>query len=111
MEAMMAGVPVVSTTLAGVPEMIQPGQNGLLVEPRSPDSLATAIEYLLDQPSLAERYAGAARRMAQEVFSIENTTRSLKHLLVKQAGVRPPAGARRVDPAIPVPWYTRLLGM
>lgn len=110
MEAMMAGVPVVSTTIAGVPEMIHPGQNGLLVEPRSPDSLATAIEYLLDQPSQAERYAGAARRTAREVFSIENTTRSLKHLLVKHAGVRPPPGARMADPAIPVAWYTRILG-
>jgi glycosyltransferase involved in cell wall biosynthesis len=110
MEAMMAGVPAVSTTIAGVPEMIRPGQNGLLVEPRSPDSLATAIEYLLDQPSQAERYAGSARRTAQEVFSTENTTRSLKHLLVKHAGVRPPAGARRADPAIRLPWYTRLLG-
>jgi glycosyltransferase involved in cell wall biosynthesis len=110
MEAMMAGVPAVSTTIAGVPEMIRPGQNGLLVEPRSPDSLATAIEYLLDQPSQAERYAGSARRTAQEVFSTENTTRSLKHLLVKHAGVRPPAGARRADPTIRLPWYTRLLG-
>ncbi len=109
MEAMMAGVPVVSTSIAGVPEMIRPGHNGLLVEPRSPDSLATAIEYLLDQPLQAERYAGSARRTAQEVFSIQNTTRSLKHLLVKRAGIRPPPAARIVDPDLPLSWYTRVL--
>ncbi len=106
----MAGVPVVSTSIAGVPEMIRPGQNGLLVEPRSPDSLATAIEYLLDQPSQAERYAGSARQTAHEVFGIQNTTRTLKHLLVKRAGVRPPPGARIADPDLPMSWCARLLG-
>jgi glycosyltransferase involved in cell wall biosynthesis len=60
-EAMMAGVPVVSTVHMAIPELIRDGENGLLVPPRDVEALAGAIRRLADDPG--ERAAmGAAHR-------------------------------------------------
>lgn len=101
MEAMASGVPVVSTRLAGVPEMIADGHDGLLTEPRDPRSFSNAIERLLRDPAFAARCAENGRKAAAEKFAIEQTTRQLKHLLVQHAGVTPPESALRDDPALP----------
>lgn len=47
MEAMASGIPVVSTRISGLPELIAHGHEGLLVEPKSPEALASAITQLL----------------------------------------------------------------
>jgi glycosyltransferase involved in cell wall biosynthesis len=66
MEAMAAGLPVVATTVGAIPEMIEDGKTGLLLEPRQPDQLAGAIARLLEDPGfrrrIGERAAEAARR-------------------------------------------------
>ncbi|MFZ1908345.1 MAG: glycosyltransferase family 4 protein, partial [Burkholderiales bacterium] len=48
MEAMAAGLPVVATNVGAIPEMIEDGETGLLLDPRRPDRLAAAIARLLD---------------------------------------------------------------
>jgi glycosyltransferase involved in cell wall biosynthesis len=60
-EAMICGVPVVATSVNAVPDLVVPGETGLLVPPRRPRLLAAAIGHLLDSPSTAARMAGAAR--------------------------------------------------
>ena len=60
-EAMICGVPVVATAVNAVPDLVVPGETGLLVPPRRPAQLAAAIRYLLDSPELAARMAAAAR--------------------------------------------------
>ncbi|MDQ3622910.1 MAG: glycosyltransferase family 4 protein, partial [Verrucomicrobiota bacterium] len=101
MEAMLSGVPVVSTRLAGVPEMVEEGVEGLLVAPHDPPALAQAIETFLQDPHLAERCGHYGRATATAKFAIENTTRELKHLLVRLARVPVPPDARRADPSLP----------
>ncbi len=93
MEAMMAGVPVVSTRLAGVPEMIEDRLSGLLVEPGSPELLAQALETFLLDTGLAGSCARTAMAVAREKFSVQNTTERLKELLISRAGVRVGSGA------------------
>lgn len=110
MEAMMCGVPVISTRVAGVPEMIHHGENGLLVAPRTPSALAVAIEQLLRDTILADKFGMRGHGTAVTHFSIESTTRALKHLLVKIAGVTPPAQARELDPSLPRGLLSRLFG-
>ena len=61
-EAMVCGVPVVATAVNAVPDVVVPGETGLLVPPGRPDRFAAAIEYLLDHPATAERFALTARR-------------------------------------------------
>ena len=55
LEAMAAGVPVIGTNVGGIPEIIQNGSNGLLVPVESPDSLAEAINRLLEDASLRKQ--------------------------------------------------------
>jgi glycosyltransferase involved in cell wall biosynthesis len=50
MEAMAAGKPVVATNVGGLPFLVRNGENGFLVPPREPATLAKAIETLLDSP-------------------------------------------------------------
>jgi glycosyltransferase involved in cell wall biosynthesis len=60
-EAMVSGVPVVATDVGAVSDAVVHGETGLLVPPRRPERLATAIGRLLDEPALATRMATAAR--------------------------------------------------
>ena len=55
--AMAAGVPVIATRVGGLPDVIDHGVNGLLVEPEDPDELAAAIVRFFQEPGLAETLA------------------------------------------------------
>jgi colanic acid/amylovoran biosynthesis glycosyltransferase len=106
-EAMLAGLPVVSTRVAGIPEMITDGESGFLVSPKDPAALAAAIEKVLADPVLAHRLGVRGRESAVEKFAIEKTVGALKHLLVRRCGVRPPVSARQLDPLLGRPWWAR----
>jgi glycosyltransferase involved in cell wall biosynthesis len=64
-EAMAAGLPTVGTPVGGIPDVIQDGRNGLMVEPESSGSVAAAIGRLLDDPALARRLAEAGKASAR----------------------------------------------
>ena len=107
-----ASAPPISTRVAGVPEMVTDGEDGLLTPPNDPASLAAAMEKLLRDPALADRLAGRARQSAAAKFSIESTTRELQHLLIRHAGIVPPEAARRLDSTLPPPtFFTRVSGI
>lgn len=80
MEAMAAGLPVVSTALAGVPEMVEEGVTGLLVPEHEPARLAEAMARLLGQPELARSLGQAGRQRAANLFSIEQSAQELRAL-------------------------------
>jgi glycosyltransferase involved in cell wall biosynthesis len=62
LEAMTVGLPVVGTAVNSVPDVLLPGETGLLVPPQRPKALARAIGYLLDHPDDARRMGEAGRR-------------------------------------------------
>ena len=62
MEAMSLGLPCVSTTIAGIPELIRTGIDGLLVPPANPSALADALEALATDPRLRRTLGAAARQ-------------------------------------------------
>ncbi len=66
MEAMAMRVPVVATRIAGMPEIIEDGRSGLLVEPSQAQPLARALERLLSDAELSASLASHARRTLQE---------------------------------------------
>ncbi len=70
-EAMLWRLPVVASSVGGVPEAIRHRESGLLFSPEDVDTLATLIEYLLEDREYAERLAGCARDRALEAFRIE----------------------------------------
>ena len=61
MEAMAAGVPVVTTWIAGIPELAENGVTAMTVPPARADALADALRRLIEDPALAARLAVAAR--------------------------------------------------
>jgi glycosyltransferase involved in cell wall biosynthesis len=70
LEAMAAGLPVVASSVGGVPELVLDGQTGMLVPPGDPDALAAAIERLLEDPGLSGRLGEAGRVRAAEHFDL-----------------------------------------
>jgi glycosyltransferase involved in cell wall biosynthesis len=73
-EAMAAGLPVVACRAAAVPEIVEDRQTGLLVNPRSPRELATALETLLTNRELSEEFGQVASRRV-EAFGLESVAR------------------------------------
>ena len=80
MEAMAAGLPVVSTDLAGVPEMVREEVTGLLVPEHQPAVLADAISRLLNDRPLSLSLGEAGRRHASQLFAIERSGAALRVL-------------------------------
>lgn len=78
MEAMAAGLPVVSTAVAGVPEMVQEGGTGFVVAEKDPAALAQAMVRLLDDEALARQMGAAGRIRCEELFDSRRTTASLR---------------------------------
>jgi glycosyltransferase involved in cell wall biosynthesis len=67
-EAMTCGIPVVATAVNSLPEVVIPGQTGLLARPKDPASLSRVLAYMLDHPNHAARMAQAARIRIGEQF-------------------------------------------
>ncbi|AZO77303.1 MULTISPECIES: glycosyltransferase [unclassified Bosea (in: a-proteobacteria)] len=70
MEAMAVGVPVVSTRVSGIPELVEHGSSGLLAEPGDARELAHCIERLIADPVSARAMAGMARRTVEREFDV-----------------------------------------
>lgn len=84
-EAMAVGVPVVTTHLPGIEELVTHGENGLLVPPGDVEALAASLESLLTDAVLRRRLVAGGRKMIEERFDIKTNFASLKELLVQAA--------------------------
>ncbi len=76
LEAMAAGLPVVSTNVDGCSELVVEGVTGLLVPPASPQPLADAILHVLRNSDLASQFGRAGKARAQQTFSRERNLSS-----------------------------------
>ncbi len=79
-EAMAMELPVVSTSISGIPEVVEHGLNGLLVPEKDPKALADSLEQLINAPDFARSLGIAARRTVCEVFDSARNTVKLKEL-------------------------------
>lgn len=85
MEAMATGLPVVSTRIGGIPEMVIDNETGFLVRPDDPVLLADAIEKVINDRSLGQKLGQAGHGRAQTLFSIEKNVRDLCALICSDA--------------------------
>ena len=77
LEAMAAGLPIAATAVGGIPEILKEGLTGLMVPPRNPDAMASAILRILTDPEMRLRLGAAARLRAESNFTPEVYKRSL----------------------------------
>ena len=70
LEAMASGLAVITTDVPGCRDCIEKGANGILVEPRSSESLANAMKKLAAEPELVKTMGKASRRIAEEKYDV-----------------------------------------
>src|SRR6476661_4492349 len=99
LEAMASARPVVSTRLAGIPELVVDGQTGMLVPPGDSTALAQAIEQLLREPELRLRFVKAGRARIEQNFRIEQTVAPLIEMLERSCSRRPAGDVSVSQPA------------
>jgi glycosyltransferase involved in cell wall biosynthesis len=68
-EALLAGMPVIGTRVGGLPDLIDDGVNGVLVDPEDPEALVQAIDGLVREPGRREELASHARASVLERYS------------------------------------------
>lgn len=89
LEAMALGLPTITTTVAGGPEIVAHGKTGLLVEPGDPAGLAAAIRELLASPATMARMGQAARARAEALFSLRTNVATLAGLFADPSRQEP----------------------
>jgi glycosyltransferase involved in cell wall biosynthesis len=94
MEAMASGVPVVATTVAGIPELIEHRVSGLLVTPARDDELADALDALVTDSELRRRLAVAGRRRVETERDLHSLTAELRQVIGAALRTRGPRERR-----------------
>ncbi|HLI85957.1 MAG TPA: glycosyltransferase [Bryobacteraceae bacterium] len=80
MEAMACGLPVIATSVGGVPELVQDRRHGLLVEAGDAAALTSAMRAVLDSAELRRALGEAARRRARAEFTVDRMVESYSRL-------------------------------
>lgn len=100
-EALASGLPIVGSSIGGIPDLVEHGTNGLLVQPGNIEALAGAIRYLADDPELRQQMAERNRSKAEANLEWSQVTR--RYLATYEAiQRRRPAGALVAEPTASV---------
>ena len=75
------GTPVIASDISGIPELLGGGRLGILVPPRDVKALADAIQNLLTNVALREKFAESARRHAIQHFDLWRNGQCLANVL------------------------------
>ncbi len=85
LESLACGVPVVSTRVGGIPHLVEDGRTALLVPPRDPESMASAVERLLDDSMLYASIREAGLQAVQR-FTWESVKPQLESVYARALG-------------------------
>jgi glycosyltransferase involved in cell wall biosynthesis len=97
MEGMAAGLPVISTNISGIPELIEHFKTGLLVPPRDPVALADAIRTLCLDPDARARLGEAGRVKVLTDFNLHVSAQQLSQLFSRALEARPQSYTMAAD--------------
>ncbi|EHD22210.1 MULTISPECIES: glycosyltransferase [Brenneria] len=89
LEAMALGTPVISTRVAGIPELVIDGETGLCVAPRDPAALADAIAALLAAPDIQRRLSRQARALIERDYDIDANSGVLRDIFRRAVNAGP----------------------
>lgn len=90
LEALSAGRPVVASRVAGIPDVVTDGANGILVPEKDAGALAETLRRLLREPETRERLARAARETAERTLSWDVTARAFEECYAQAAALVAP---------------------
>jgi colanic acid/amylovoran biosynthesis glycosyltransferase len=85
LEAMALGTPAIATPVTGIPELIEDGRTGLLVEERNAAALASSLRRVLEDDALREALARGARQRIEDEFDIHENAARLRALFPTKA--------------------------
>lgn len=85
MEAMASGLPVISSQLSGIPELVDNGRTGILVAPGDAEALAAALQRLHENPALRYRMGQAGREKVLREFNMKINVAALADLFAHSA--------------------------
>jgi len=91
LEAMAAGLPIVSTRVGGIPEAVENGVEGYIIDPGNTAGLADALSSLLADSNLRKQTGRAAREKVEKSFSANRTLPKLENMY-SELGARPRSG-------------------
>jgi glycosyltransferase involved in cell wall biosynthesis len=77
LEAFALGTPVLGTAIGGIPELVEPGINGMLVPPNEPDALAEGIQQMLSTDAALSAMGRAGRECIEELYNEKQHTSAL----------------------------------
>jgi glycosyltransferase involved in cell wall biosynthesis len=86
LEAMAAGVPIITTPVSGIPEIVTDDVNGRIVPPDAPAELAAAMAALLDDPKLTARLSRQGKEMVTDRFGCGRDMAALDRMLLTATG-------------------------
>ena len=98
LEGLACGLPVVSTRVGGIGEIVDTGKNGYLVAPGDAGALARAIEKVLDDPARAKRLGAAAREKALARFDLAANVATLRAWFEGRPGADARGSSRAASP-------------
>jgi glycosyltransferase involved in cell wall biosynthesis len=87
LESMAMGVPVLGTRVSAIPELVEEGRTGLLVNPGEPEAMAKSMVKLLRDEELRHRIIDSARRRVREEFNNQGLIEKLATVFEK-AGLK-----------------------
>lgn len=87
-EAMAAGLPVVSSSIGAIPEIVQHGKTGFLNEPGDLEGFAGSLLTLLRDPGCRTRMGSAGQRVAEEQFNLDKTAAAVLYHMATAAAAR-----------------------
>jgi len=94
-EAMAAGVPVLSTRVSAIPELIEHGVTGTLVDPADPPALARALAAILTRPAAYRALLESARARVERSFDNRRCITKLRQLFQQALAAAPASRGRR----------------
>ena len=83
METLAIGKPVIGAKIAGIPELVKDGENGLLYEYNNTDELANKMMKLFENENLAKQFGDNAKKMAQKLYAKETYYDKIEEIYTK----------------------------
>ncbi len=84
LEAGFASLPVIATTVGGVPEIVEDMKSGVLVQPKNSRELAHSISFMIEHPQMRRQYGAALREAVIQKFSLERMATEVEKVYSNQ---------------------------